>query len=129
MERIRQHRVSLQYPHNVHRTLESQSFFVLTSSIHIMFVIVTVSQSVVPMQARDPIPAFREFALAEGLMSDADVKDIEKQIVAEVEEAVKFADESPKPVSTSHQTPPVDCCLSVRGHRSSRGGEVEGRVA
>lgn len=40
-------------------------------------------------------------------MSDADVKDIEKQIVAEVEDAVKFADESPKPVSTSYQTPPA----------------------
>ena len=50
-------------------------------------------------QARDPIPAFRKFALEEGLMSDADVKDIEKQVTAEVEEAVKFADESPKPVS------------------------------
>lgn len=48
-------------------------------------------------QARDPIPAFRKFALEEGLMSDADVKDIEKQVTAEVEEAVKFADESPKP--------------------------------
>ena len=57
------------------------------------------------MQARDPIPAFRKFALEEGLMSDADVKDIEKQIVAEVEEAVKFADESPKPVSTTSPTP------------------------
>ena len=57
------------------------------------------------MQARDPIPAFRKFALEEGLMSDADVKDIEKQIVAEVEEAVKFADESPKPVSTTYLTP------------------------
>lgn len=48
-------------------------------------------------QARDPIPAFRKFALEEGLMSDADVKDIEKQVTAEVEDAVKFADESPKP--------------------------------
>ncbi|KAL3134892.1 hypothetical protein ABBQ32_007858 [Trebouxia sp. C0010 RCD-2024] len=48
-------------------------------------------------QARDPIPAFRKFALEEGLMSDADVKEIEKQVTAEVEEAVKFADESPKP--------------------------------
>ena len=57
--------------------------------------------SLFSVQARDPIPQFRKFALAEGLMSDADVKDIEKQIVAEVEEAVKFADESPKPVSTT----------------------------
>ena len=72
-------------------------------SSHVI-VIVTIPHCVVPMQARDPIPAFRKFALEEGLMSDADVKDIEKQIVAEVEEAVKFADESPKPVSTAYQT-------------------------
>ena len=60
-------------------------------------------------QARDPIPAFRKFALEEGLMSDADVKDIEKQVTAEVEEAVKFADESPKPVSSSCQ--PSQACF------------------
>lgn len=59
------------------------------------------NESLTSAQARDPIPAFRKFALEEGLMSDADVKDIEKQVTAEVEEAVKFADESPKPVSTS----------------------------
>lgn len=44
-------------------------------------------------------------------MSDADVKDIEKQVTAEVEEAVKFADESPKPVSASCR-PPQACILS-----------------
>ena len=70
------------------------------------------------MQARDPIPAFRKFALEEGLMSDTDVKDIEKQIVAEVEEAVKFADESPKPVSSSYATTMV---LTVIWHRSRAG--------
>lgn len=46
-------------------------------------------------------------------MSDADVKEIEKQVTAEVEEAVKFADESPKPVSTSCQ-PSQACVWPVR---------------
>ena len=51
-------------------------------------------------QARDPIPQFRKFALDAGLMNEADLKDIEKEVLAEVEDAVKFADESPKPVSS-----------------------------
>lgn len=50
------------------------------------------------LQARDPIPQFKKYALEAGLMSDADVKQIDKEVLAEVEEAVKFADESPKPV-------------------------------
>ncbi len=32
-------------------------------------------------------------------MSEADVKELEKSVIDEVEDAVKFADESPKPVS------------------------------
>ena len=52
------------------------------------------------LQARDPIPQFKKFALDAGLLSESDVKDIEKEVLAEVEDAVKFADESPKPVST-----------------------------
>ena len=33
-------------------------------------------------------------------MSEADVKELEKSVIDEVEDAVKFADESPKPVSS-----------------------------
>lgn len=47
--------------------------------------------------ARDPIPMFREWAMKEGLLSDGQVKDIEKDVHAIVEDAVKFAEESPKP--------------------------------
>ena len=50
------------------------------------------------LQARDPIPQFKKYALDAGLVSDADLKQIEKEVLAEVDEAVKFADESPKPV-------------------------------
>lgn len=70
---------------------------------YMVVIIPTTIACVLSLQARDPIPAFRKFALEEGLMSDADVKDIEKEIVAEVEEAVKFADESPKPVRAACQ--------------------------
>jgi TPP-dependent pyruvate/acetoin dehydrogenase alpha subunit len=41
---------------------------------------------------------FREWAMKEGLLSDGQVKDIEKDVHAIVEDAVKFAEESPKPV-------------------------------
>ena len=56
------------------------------------------------LQARDPIPQFKKFALDAGLMNESDVKDIEKEVLAEVEDAVKFADESPKPVSRFTQS-------------------------
>lgn len=51
------------------------------------------------VQARDPIPQFKKYALESGLMSEDDIKQIDKEVLAEVDEAVKFADESPKPVS------------------------------
>lgn len=35
-----------------------------------------------------------------GLLQESDIKQIEQEVIAEVDEAVKFADESPKPVST-----------------------------
>ena len=52
-----------------------------------------------PLQKRDPLPTFKKYILDAKLATEADVKDIEKQVIAEVEESVKFADESPKPVS------------------------------
>jgi len=36
--------------------------------------------------------------LAEGLLTEAQVKEIDQSVTEEVEDAVKFADESPKPV-------------------------------
>jgi hypothetical protein len=49
-------------------------------------------------QARDPIPQFREYCLKNGLLTEANIKEIEASVLAEVEESVTFADESPKPV-------------------------------
>jgi TPP-dependent pyruvate/acetoin dehydrogenase alpha subunit len=51
------------------------------------------------MQARDPIPKFKDYCLKNGLLTEQQIKDIEKSVLDEVEEAVQFADESPKPVS------------------------------
>ena len=56
----------------------------------------------VVFQARDPIPQFKKYALEAGLIQESELKDIEKKVLAEVDEAVKFADESPKPVSAPH---------------------------
>jgi TPP-dependent pyruvate/acetoin dehydrogenase alpha subunit len=38
--------------------------------------------------------------LKNGLLTEQQIKDIEKSVIDEVEEAVQFADESPKPVSS-----------------------------
>ena len=51
------------------------------------------------LQARDPIPQFRNFVLKQSILSEAQIKDIDNEVEALVDEAVKFADESPKPVS------------------------------
>ena len=50
------------------------------------------------MQARDPIPQFRDFVLKQSILSKAQIKDIDAEVEAIVGDAVKFADESPKPV-------------------------------
>ncbi len=46
---------------------------------------------------RDPIAMFRERALAAGLLTEADVRAIEKDVNDRVDEAVTFADGSPEP--------------------------------
>ncbi|HEV2708065.1 MAG TPA: pyruvate dehydrogenase (acetyl-transferring) E1 component subunit alpha [Pyrinomonadaceae bacterium] len=48
-------------------------------------------------QERDPIKVFSDSLKQEGLIDDAAVADIEKRVRAEVEQALKFADESPEP--------------------------------
>ncbi|KIY99248.1 pyruvate dehydrogenase E1 component subunit alpha [Monoraphidium neglectum] len=47
--------------------------------------------------ARDPIPQLKDYMLANGLATEADIKEIHDKVMAEVEDSVKFADESPKP--------------------------------
>lgn len=51
------------------------------------------------MQARDPIPQFRDWVLKEKILSEQQLSDIDKEVEATVEDSVQFADESPKPVS------------------------------
>ena len=48
-------------------------------------------------QERDPIKVFTTSLKDKGVVDDAAVKEIEDQVRAEVERAVKFADESPEP--------------------------------
>lgn len=47
--------------------------------------------------ARDPIPQLKKFMLAQGLATEADLKEIEAKVAEIVEDSVKFAEESPKP--------------------------------
>lgn len=51
--------------------------------------------------ARDPIPRLRRQLIENGLMTEADIVALEKSVVDEVEDAVAFAEDSPKPVSAS----------------------------
>ena len=46
---------------------------------------------------RDPIVQFRDKVLAAGLLSEADVRAIEKDVNDRIDEAVAFADASPEP--------------------------------
>ena len=46
---------------------------------------------------RDPIKCFKEKLLQTGTLADGEIQQIEKEVLVEVEEAVKFAMESPYP--------------------------------
>ena len=58
----------------------------------------TAPDSCVMPQARDPIPQFKKWVLEEKILSEQQISDIEKDVEAVVEDAVQFAEESPKPV-------------------------------
>ena len=47
--------------------------------------------------ARDPIPQLRDALLKKGWATEAEIKAIEQRVADEVDDAVRFADESPKP--------------------------------
>jgi pyruvate dehydrogenase E1 component alpha subunit len=49
------------------------------------------------METNDPLKKFLEKVLAEQLLSEADLKDIEERVQAEISEAVAFAEQSPYP--------------------------------
>lgn len=51
------------------------------------------------MQARDPIPQLKKVILEGNILTQDELKAIEKDVLAEVDAAVQFAEESPKPVS------------------------------
>jgi pyruvate dehydrogenase E1 component alpha subunit len=46
---------------------------------------------------RDPIPAFRANLIEHGVLTEKQASEIEAEIEAQLEDAVKFADESPEP--------------------------------
>ncbi|MBM7114999.1 pyruvate dehydrogenase (acetyl-transferring) E1 component subunit alpha [Archangium primigenium] len=54
-------------------------------------------QEVEDERKNDPIPRLMHYALKEGLAKESDFEAIENEIKEQVDEAVKFADESPEP--------------------------------
>jgi len=45
----------------------------------------------------DPLPSYRSYLVKNGLLDEAELTAIEEDVAAEVEDAIKFADESPYP--------------------------------
>jgi pyruvate dehydrogenase E1 component alpha subunit len=52
-------------------------------------------------RAQDPIPAFARYLLEMHVASEQDLAQIDQRIEREVEEAVRFAEESPSPALDS----------------------------
>lgn len=76
-------------------------------------------------QERDPIPQFKDYCLKNGLLTEQQIKDIEKSVNDEIEEAVQFADESPKPVqdplrSAQCASPALEKCWEMCIPRPAR---------
>lgn len=71
-----------------------------------------------PAQARDPIPAFKKYALEANLLTEQQVQEIEKDVQREVEDSVQYADESPKPVGPGPHLHPraLGGCLPLLRH-------------
>lgn len=95
--------------------------------------LLTVDGCRVGMQARDPIPQFKDYVLQNGILSEADIKGLEKSVMDEVEAAVEFAEESPKPVSPATTYPSLTylalCqCRCMAGCRWMRYTDCEGSL-
>ena len=54
-------------------------------------------EEVEEQRKRDPIAVWSQRLIAEGLMDEAAVKALDKEVIAEVEDAYQFADEAPDP--------------------------------
>lgn len=54
-------------------------------------------EEVEEQRKRDPISVWSQKLIAEGVMSDDEIKAMDQQVVEEVEDAYKFADEAPDP--------------------------------
>jgi len=50
-----------------------------------------------PWESRDPIESFRQVLLEEGLLSLPEIDDLKNDVAVQIEDAIRFADESPLP--------------------------------
>ena len=54
-------------------------------------------EEVEDQRKRDPIAVWSQRLIAEGIMDEAAVRALDKEVIAEVEDAYQFADEAPDP--------------------------------
>jgi pyruvate dehydrogenase E1 component alpha subunit len=54
-------------------------------------------EEVEDQRKRDPIAVWSQRLIAEGLMDEAGVKAMDKEVIQEVDDAYQFADEAPEP--------------------------------
>ena len=66
--------------------------------------LLTSSEHTGGLQARDPIPQLKKAILEGNILTQDELKQIEKDVLAEVDASVQFAEESPKPVSAETST-------------------------
>lgn len=54
-------------------------------------------EEVAEWKAKDPIKRYKEKLVKEGIMTEAEIDDMEKEVAGEIEKAVEFAENSPMP--------------------------------
>lgn len=82
------------------RVLQAREPILVTIALYcdcMVYRLMTLSLLLCALQARDPIPQLRKYILSSGLATEADLKEIDQRVAEEVEDSVRFADESPKP--------------------------------
>ncbi|HEX3518903.1 MAG TPA: pyruvate dehydrogenase (acetyl-transferring) E1 component subunit alpha [Solirubrobacteraceae bacterium] len=82
-------------------------------------------EEVAQWRERDPIPAFAELLIAEGLIDEAERDRIDSQAVARVDAAVEFADASPFPAPDSLYDDVYVLDPNVRGRYSAQTAEEQ----
>lgn len=71
------------------------------------------AEEVAEWQARDPVTTFRGKLIADGVLSESEADELEQSVAAEIEEAVRFAKDSPTPDPSTAYTDVFDEAVGV----------------